>query len=114
MSRKRRAQADWVFADPDSDDGRPPPEIRMKHTQYNLAASGSISSQTSYIAAPASPKKGGAPSTNDDYDSYNWNTDPAPLLLTVENYPFIDPEYQRHLDLREPDAPRRKRTFKVS
>jgi hypothetical protein len=118
MSRKRQVQADWITADGDSDDERHSrPSIRIKHTQFNLDISGSTSSQTSFLPAQASPRKKGATSSStaaDDYDSYNWNPDPAPPEITVENYAFLDPEYVHNLDMKEPGPPRRKRTLEVS
>ena len=118
MSRKRQVQADWITADDDSDDERSAwPSIRIKHTQFNLNLSGSTSTQTSFLPTQASPRKKGTTSSStatDDYYLYNWNPDPAPPEITVENYPFLDPEYVHNLDIKEPGPPRRKRTFEVS
>jgi hypothetical protein len=114
-SRKRRAPLsfDWTPV-ADSGDGPPPlPDVRLRHTHVNLDAAGPSRSRTSHIPAPASPSKHAGPSFNSDNDDYNWNTEPAPPELTVENYPFIDPAYRHYLDLMEPSLPRRKRTVEV-
>jgi hypothetical protein len=115
--RKRRAPLsfDWT-AVPDNVDEPPTlPDIRLRHTHMNLDSTGPTKSRTSYISAPASPSKRAEPSIDDTYDNYNWNPEPAPPEITIENYPFLDPAYQHYLDLQEPGPPpRRKRTTEVS
>jgi len=106
-SRKRRAPSsfDWTPVLDDTDEPQPLPDIRLRHTQLNLDSAGPSTSRTSYIPAPASPKKRAGPSVNDNYDNYNWNPEPAPPEINLENYPFLDPAYQHHLDLWEPGPP---------
>lgn len=70
-------------------------------------------SRTTYISAPASPSKRTEPSFDDNYDNYNWNPEPPPPEINIENYPFLDPAYQHHLDLMEPGPLRCKRTVEV-
>jgi hypothetical protein len=112
-NRKRRAPSslDWTPV-ADSDELPPLPNIHIRHTHLNLDPTGSSTSRTSYISAPASPSKtSNVASSQDTHDSYNWNTEPAPLEINYENYPFLDPAYQHHLDDSGPDPPqRRKRT----
>jgi hypothetical protein len=114
-SRKRRAPLsfDWTPVADSADEPPPLPDVRLRHTHVNLDAAGPSRSRTSYISAPASPSKRAGSSFDDGHDNYNWNPDPAPPEITVENYPFLDPAYQHHLDLKEPGPPRRKRTAEV-
>jgi hypothetical protein len=115
-SRKRRAPAsfDWTPVPDHGADPQPSPDIRLRHTHINLDSAGHSTSRTSYISAPASPSKRAGTSVDDTYDSYNWNPEPPPPEINIENYPFLDPAYQHYLDLMEPGPPpRRKRTVEV-
>jgi hypothetical protein len=113
MSRRKRktnVSLDWAALD-DNDEPSPAPDIRIKHTQFNLDQSGASSARTSYIPAPASPVKR-ARVTHDDF---NWNDEPAPPEINPMNYPFLDPAYQSFLlDNDKLMAQRRKRTTLVS
>jgi hypothetical protein len=112
MGRKRRAHPsfEWQHVLEEGEDPRPGPNIRIKHTRFDLDESGPSSSRTTYLSAPASPTKLAPPI----YDNFNWNDNPAPPELNIKNYPFLDPAYQHFLDINEPGPPRRKRTTEVS
>jgi hypothetical protein len=107
--RRARASFDWQPV-PDDGDSAPAPDIRIKHTRFDLDESGASSSKTTYVLAPASPTKKGPMI----FDDYNWNDELAPLELNTTNYPFLDPAYEHFLDINEPGPPRRKRTTEVS
>jgi hypothetical protein len=111
MQRKRRVPRsfDWTPVAPDTK--RPLPDTRNSHTRIDLDQSGSSTSQTSYISAPASPTKILALPFDDD--DINWNNEPAPPEINTTNYPFLDPAYVHFLDVNEPGPPRRKRTTEV-
>ena len=104
---KRKAPSifDWQRALEEGEQ-HPNPDIRIKHTRFDLEESGASSSRTTYISAPASPTKSAPPV----YDDFTWNDEPPPLELNIANYPFLDPAYQHFLDINEPGPPRRKRT----
>jgi hypothetical protein len=103
--RKAPATFDWQRALEEGEQ-HPNPDIRIKHTRFDLEESGTSSSRTTYIPAPASPTKS-APPIDDDF---TWNDQPPPLELNIAEYPFLDPAYQHFLDINEPGPPRRKRT----
>lgn len=128
---KRRAPHgfEWHPSDALTSDGRnedgPPPTIRIKHTDFHLDASGSASTQTTFIPAPASPEKIQRYSHAHDWDNEasvfdgpdqlanGWDNDRAE---DEEGDEEVDPQYQRHLDMQEPDVERtrRKRSPAVS
>jgi hypothetical protein len=87
----------------DGDGLQPLPDVHLRHTHLNLDAAGPSTSRTSYISAPASPSKRAGTSVEnlDHYDDYNWNPEPPPPEITVENYPFLDPAYQEYLNQKE-------------
>jgi hypothetical protein len=114
-SRKRRAPAsfEWNRVPDDTDENIPQADIRIRHTHHNLDHAGPSTRRTTYIHAPPSPTK--VPTSSNDYDSYNWNDEPPPPEINVDNYPFIDPAYRFFLDdndIQEPQeaSRRRKRT----
>jgi hypothetical protein len=113
-SRKRRAPAsfEWNRVPDDADEDVPQADVRIRHTHHNLDHTGPSTRRTTYITAPSSPTKDSAPAN--DYHSYNWNNEPPPPIISVENYPFLDPAYKFFLDdndMQEPqEASRRKRT----
>jgi len=106
MYRKRKAPLSFDWTPVVDDDNGPIPDIRMRHKQLDLDESGPSSYKTTYISAPASPVKG-ASVIHDDFD---WNDEPAPIEVNINNYPFLDPAYEHFLDINEPGPPRRKRT----
>jgi hypothetical protein len=114
-SRKRRAPAsfEWNRVPDDADEDVPPQSnIRIRHTHHNLDHNGPSTRRTTYIHAPASPTK--KPASSNDYNSYNWNDEPPPPEISIENYPFLDPAYRFFRDdndMLEPQERRRKRTL---
>jgi hypothetical protein len=116
MSRKRRAPAsfEWQTVPENADEPLPQPDIRIRHSHFNLDQSGPSSSRTSYLSAPASPSKKAGP-LNYDYDDYNWNNEPVPTETNATNHAFHDhdPAYLHFLDVNEPGPPRRPRTVEV-
>lgn len=95
-----------------------PRTTRFRHTTMNLDATGTSSSSTVYIAAPASPEKRDIP-VNRPYESEGEGTyDDLPALEDCEDSDDeddtvdavdvqLDPQYQQHLTVLEfADAPR--------
>lgn len=117
MSRKRRMPAsfEWQTVPENDDDSLPQPDIHIRHSHLDLDQSGTSSSRTSYLSAPASPSKKAGP-FNYDYDDYNWNNEPMPTETDATNHAFHDhdPAYLHFLDVNEPGPPRRPRTVEVS
>jgi hypothetical protein len=113
-SRKRRAPAsfEWSLVPDDTEENVSQANIRIRHTDHNLDHAGPSTRRTTYITAPPSPTKNSA--SADDYNSYNWNDQPPPPEINIENYPFLDPAYKFFRDdndIHEPqDSSRRKRT----
>jgi hypothetical protein len=106
---------DWTPVPDHGAEPQPLLDIRLWHTHINLDSAGHSTSRTSYISAPASPSKRAEPSFDGTYNSYNWNPEPPPPKINIENYTFSDPTYQHYLDLMEPGPPlQRKRTMEVT
>lgn len=100
------ASFDWQsLPENDSNDIGSNAPIRIKHTHLHLDESGCSSSRTSYINAPASPKKKNNQSDHDKDDF--WTID----LLNDDSE--LDPAYIHHLDVNEPGPPHRKKTAAV-
>lgn len=121
---KRRAPFafEWEKVDAGSGYGRNedglPPTIRIKHTDFHLDTSGSASTQTTFVPAPASPEKVQRFAHTHDWDSMASVFD-APNQLgngcdsgkaeDEEGDEEVDAQYQRHLDMQEPDVERTRR-----
>lgn len=132
QNRKRSAPSnfdEWNHGDEDTDhlDTAGARTTRLRHTQFNLGSGSSkLSSQTTYITAPASPEKVSRPEAS---ASVYEDMDDLPELEecpdsdgeedggVFEGEAELDVQYQRHL-IDDADVaaqmPRKKRTTTVS
>jgi hypothetical protein len=70
---------------------------------YTVSESGSFSSRTAYVAAEASPKK------RRILTNTEWNQTPASEPLEVNDFPWMDPDYDEFMLQVTVEPPKRKR-----
>lgn len=128
LKRKAPPRFDWQPSDAHIKDGQNedvPRTVRIKHTDFHLDPSGSASTRTTFIPAPASPEKAQHNSRVDEWDNEASVFGPSDQLAhgwdngrveDEEGDEEVDAQYQRHLDMQEPgvERTRRKRSAAVS
>lgn len=110
MGRKRTAiHFDTPLSSSD-DEHTPQPDITLRDTVLELLSEGRRLASTRHIPNTASPRKKTAIRRTEPV----W-LDQGPLPeLTLENYPFLDPDYVQFLDGIDEPSPKRAKTAFVS
>lgn len=108
MGRKRKLIFDTPLLSSDEEDQNPP-NIRIRDTLVNILPSGRMSAHVRHVDNPASPSK----KSRIPREGPVWLEHGPQPEVSLEDYPFLDPDYEHFLD-DTGDGNKRARTASVS
>lgn len=85
----------------------------VSHFRTGIGAAGQVTSNSTYLNASTSALAQPEAAHGAQDEDNIWNTDPPLPQVQEEDYPFMDPAYDYHLDFTESGPSKRRRTISV-